>query len=88
MCDTIVKNTYADDVTTRGESVEERFRMYVKLTKLLDNFKIHKWATNSPKLLKKIPKEARAPTTTEEEENSMFLSEETSSLGITVYPHI
>ena len=46
------------------------------------HFKIHKWATNSPELLKKIPKEARAPTTTDEKECSLFLSEETSSLGI------
>ena len=62
--------------------------MYKKLTKLLDrgHFKIHKWATNSPELLKKIPKEARAPTTTDEEESSLFLSEETSSLWISWDP--
>ena len=58
--------------------------MYEELSKLLGrgHFKIHKWATNSPELLKKIPKEARAPTITDEEENSLVLSEETSSLGI------
>ena len=83
-CDTILKNTYVDDVTTGGESVEEAFRMLVELTKLFGrgHFKIHKWATNSSELLKKIPKEAGAPTTADEEESSSFLSEETSSLGI------
>ena len=83
-CDTILKDTYVDDVTTGGDSVEEAFTMYRELCKLLDrgHFKIHKWATNSPELLKRIPKESRAPTTTDEEESSLFLSEETSSLGI------
>ena len=83
-CDTILRDTYVDDVTTGGDSVEEAFTMYEELCNLLDrgHFKIHKWATNSPELLKKIPKEARAPTTTDEEESSLFLSEETSSLGI------
>ena len=83
-CDTILKDTYVDDVTTGGASVEEAFRMFVELSKLLGrgHFQIRKWATNSPELLKMIPKEARAPTTTEEEDSSLFLSEETSSLGI------
>ena len=83
-CATILKDTYVDDVTTGGESVEEAFCMYVEISKLLGrgHFRIHKWASNSPELLKKIPKEARAPTTTEEEESSLFLSEDTSSLGI------
>ena len=83
-CATILKDTYVDDVTTGGEMVEEAFRMYAELSKLLSrgHFQIRKWATNSLKLLKRIPKEAPAPTTTEEEESSLFLSEETSSLGI------
>ena len=83
-CVTIQKDTYVNDVTTGGESVEEAFRMFVESSKLLGrgHFKIHKWATNSPEQLKKIPKEARAPTITEEEESFLFLSEETSSLGI------
>ena len=65
-CDTILRDTYVDDVTTGGESVEEAFRMYDELSKLLGrgHFRIHKWASNSPELLKRIPKEARAPTTT------------------------
>ena len=50
-----------------GDSVEEAFTMYKELSKLLDrgHFKIHKWSTNSPELLKRIPKEALAPTTTD-----------------------
>ena len=63
--------------------------MFVESSKLLGrgHFQIRKWATNLPELLKRIPKEARAPTTTEEEESSLFLSEETSSLGIRWDPY-
>ena len=45
------------------------------------HFKIHKWATNSPELLKRIPEEERAPAT-ENEDDALLESDETSSLGI------
>ena len=50
VCDTIVNDTYVDDVTTGGDSVQDAYKMYKGLTKLLGtaHFKIHKWATNSP----------------------------------------
>ena len=57
--------------------------MYKGLNKLLGttHFKIHKWATNSPELLKRIPEEERAPAT-ENEEDDLLESDEASSLGI------
>ena len=57
--------------------------MYKGLTKLLGtaHFKIHKWAKNSSELLKRIPEEERTPAT-ENEDDSLLESDETSSLGI------
>ena len=57
--------------------------MYKGLTKLLGtaHFKIHKWATNSSELLKRIPEEELAPATGNEDD-SLLESDETSSLGI------
>ena len=73
VCETILRDTY----------VYEAFAMYKGLTKLLEtaHFKIHKWATNSSELLKRIPKGERAPAT-ENEDGSLLESNETSSLGI------
>ena len=53
-----------------------------ELTKLLSraHFTIHKWATNSPELLQKIPEELRAPTN--KIKDDIFESEKTSSLGV------
>ena len=81
-CDTILKDTYVDDVTTGGDSVEDAFHMYRELSNLLSraHFSIHKWATNSPELLRKIPEELRAPTN--RNEDYIFESEETTSLGV------
>ena len=83
VCETILWDTYVDDVTTWGDSVDKAFAMYKGLTKLLGaaHFKIHKWVTNSSELLKRIPEEERAPAT-ENEDNSLLESDETSSLGI------
>ena len=69
--------------TTGGYSVDDAFAMYKGLNKLLGTayFKIHKWATNSPELLKRIPEEERAPAT-ENEDEELRESDETSSLGI------
>ena len=83
VCETILRDTYVDDVTTGGDSVDEAFAMYKGLTKLLGtaHVKIHKWATNSSELLKRIPEEERAPAT-ENEDDSLLESDKTSSLGI------
>ena len=83
VCETILRDTYVDDITTGGDSVNDAFDMYKGLNKLLGSahFKIHKWATNSPELLKRIPEEERAPAT-ENEDFDWLESDETSSLGI------
>ena len=83
VCETILRDTYVDDITTGGDSVDDAFDMYKGLNKLLGtaHFKIHKWATNSPELLKRIPEEERAPAT-ENEDEDLLESDETSSLGI------
>ena len=63
--------------------MDDAFGMYKGLKDLLGtaHFKIHKWAMNSPELLKRIPEEERAPAT-ENEEQELLQSNETSSLGI------
>ena len=83
VCETILRDTYVDDITTGGDSVDNAFAMYKGLNKLLGmaHFKIHKWATNSPELLRRIPEEERAPAT-ENEVDDLLESDETSSLGI------
>ena len=83
VCETIVNDTYVDDVTTGGDTVRDTNKMYQGLTKLLGtaHIKIHKWATNSPELLSMIPENERAPTA-ENEESQLLESDETSSLGI------
>ena len=64
VCDTIVRDTYVDDITTGGDDVADAFNVYNGITNFLAkaHFKIHKWATNSPALLEKIPEQDRAPT--------------------------
>ena len=83
VCETILRDTYVDDITTGGDSVDDAFARYKGLNKLLGtaHFKIHKWATNSPELLKRIPEEERAPAT-ENEVDGLLEIDETSSLGI------
>ena len=83
VCETILNDTYVDDVTTGGDDVEEAYSMYTGLTKVMAraHFKIHKWATNSPELLSMIPEKERAPNTINEE-TQLLESDETSSLGI------
>ena len=83
VCETILWDTYVDDITTGGDSVDDAFAMFMGLKDLLGtaHFKIHKWATNSPKLLKRILEEERA-LATENEDDELLESEETSSLGI------
>ena len=83
VCETILRDTYVDDITTGGDSVDDAFDMYKGLNKLLGTaqFQIHKWATNSAELLKTILEEERAPAT-ENEDEELLESDETSSLGI------
>ena len=83
VCETILWDTYIDDITAGGDSVDDAFAMYKGLNELLGtaHFNIHKWATNSPELLKRILEEERAPAT-ENEDDDLLESEETSSLGI------
>ena len=83
VCETILRDIYVDDITTGGDSVDDAFDMYKGLNKLLGtaHFKIHKWPTNSTELLKTISEEERAPAT-ENEDEELLESDETSSLGI------
>ena len=83
VCDTILRDTYIDDITTGGDFVDNVFAMYKGLNDLIGtaHFKIHKWAKNSPELLKRIPEEEHAPAT-ENEKEDLLESDETPSLGI------
>ena len=83
VCETILRDTYVDDITTGGESAVDAFNMYQGVTNLLAgaNFEIHKWATNSSELLNKIPEKDRAPTRAMET-GELLESEDTASLGV------
>ena len=87
VCETILWDTYVADITTGGDSVDDAFAMLKGLKELLEtaHFKIHKWVTNSPELLKRIPEEERAPAT-ENEDDALLESDETLSLGISWDP--
>ena len=62
-CEVIRLETYVDDITTSGNTVDEVILKYKGLTRLLDHggFKVKKWATNSPAVLREIPEESRSP---------------------------
>ena len=79
VCNTIKQDTYVDDITTGGDSVREVIEVYEGLKELLApaQFSIHKWATNSPEVLRQIPKEQRAEFSEES-----GISTATKTLGV------
>lgn len=63
-CQVILRDTYVDDISTGGESVDAVRELMVDVQELLKpgHFLVKKWKTNSAVLLASIPEEDRAPT--------------------------
>lgn len=90
-CQVIMQDTYVDDITMGGESVNEVYAIMMALKSILEpaHFFIKKWKTNSPELLSLIPEADRAPTRAENAPNLVewdnlnpCVSEESKMLGV------
>lgn len=87
-CRVILRDTYVDDLSTGGDTVEEVGALMHAVDKILGSahFKVKKWKTNSAQLLARIPEEDRAPTkavTTDEGDDPYpIISEESKMLGL------
>ena len=62
-CHIIKNDTYVDDVTTGGNTVDEVLQRAEALIQLLSNghFFVKKWASNSPEVLQALPGESCSP---------------------------
>ena len=60
--ETVLKSTYKDDSMDSVANDDQGVRLYKELNELWSKagMKVHKWLTNSPKVLKRIPTESRA----------------------------
>ena len=84
VCETIQEDTYVDDITTGGNTVNDAIDLYKGLKGLLDKakFKIHKWASNSPEVLRHIPEKEKATV-----DPKTGISKLTKSLGVRWDPY-
>lgn len=90
-CQVILDDTYVDDITMGGETVEEVYATIEEIKRLLEpaHFFVKKWKTNAPDLLALIPESDRAPTKIEPAVNAIdwgdpfsTISEESKMLGL------
>lgn len=60
--ETVLKSTYKDDSMDSVSNDDQGVRLYKELNELWSKagMQVHKWLTNSPKVLKRIPTESRA----------------------------
>ena len=91
-CDVILRDTYVDDITTGGETVQETLELMQGVQTLLNqaHFFVKKWKTNSPELLKNIPESDRAPVKDslliDEQDDSKIISDNSKMLGLSWDP--
>lgn len=96
VCDVILHDTYVDDISTGGNTVEETLALMQGIQKLLNtaHFFVKKWKTNSPELLAQIPEADRAPIKetfnaeilVDEQDGSRIISENSKMLGLSWEP--
>ena len=95
-CDVILHDTYVDDISTGGNTVEETLSLMNGVQKLLNqaHFFVKKWKTNSSELLQKIPEADRAPikeslannVLIDEQDGSQIISDNSKMLGLSWEP--